>query len=164
MADICRDKSWATDDPLGIGSLLCDAYKVAQMIAGEYFDETELLEVMLGSALLGLEPFERMNPLKLPVNYRLAFRELGLSIGMRAVVKLEKLVEENQDHFKDSHTIHKYIKLLMHFTRLIEIIESFWLEDSNREAKVWTDHLDINMVMLATSLAPDGYLVLVRTD
>jgi hypothetical protein len=158
MAEICRGMSLVTDDPLGIGSLLYDAYKVAQMIAKGYFEQTELLETMLGSALLGMEPFERMNPLKLPIDYRLAFRELGLSIGMHAVVKLEKLVKENQDHFNEKRTLHKYIKLLMHFTRLIEIIESFWLEDSSRKSKSWIDHIDINMVMLATSLAPDGYL------
>jgi hypothetical protein len=51
----------------------------------------------------------------------------------------------------------------MQFTRLIEIIESFWLESGNRESESWNDHIDINRVMLATSLAPDGYLI-IRTD
>ena len=36
----------------------------------------------------------------------------------------------------------------------------FWLENANREAESWRAHRDINMVMLATSLAPDGYLTL----
>ena len=27
-----------------------------------------------------------------------------------------------------------------------------------RKTNTWTEHRDINMVMLATSLAPDGYL------
>jgi hypothetical protein len=40
------------------------------------------------------------------------------------------------------------------------LIENFWLERTNREAKSWMDHRDINMVMLATSLAPDGFLTL----
>jgi len=43
---------------------------------------------------------------------------------------------------------------------LREDIEMFWLERTNREANTWTEHRDINMVMLATSLAPDGYLTL----
>jgi hypothetical protein len=43
---------------------------------------------------------------------------------------------------------------------LIEKIEMFWLDGTNREANSWTEHRDINMVMLATSLAPDGYLAL----
>jgi hypothetical protein len=41
---------------------------------------------------------------------------------------------------------------------LIEKIESFWLDSSNRAVKTWADHRDINGVMLATSLAPDGFL------
>jgi hypothetical protein len=43
---------------------------------------------------------------------------------------------------------------------LNEIIESFWLDANNQKAESWTAHQDINMVMLATSLAPDGYLAL----
>jgi len=32
------------------------------------------------------------------------------------------------------------------------------MKATNREANSWTEHQDINMVMLATSLTPDGYL------
>ncbi|HID29682.1 MAG TPA: hypothetical protein EYP19_06700, partial [Desulfobacterales bacterium] len=35
MAGICEGKSWITDDPLGIGGLLGDAFKVAQLIVHE---------------------------------------------------------------------------------------------------------------------------------
>jgi hypothetical protein len=41
-----------------------------------------------------------------------------------------------------------------------EIIEKFWLEGTNREGHSWKAHCDINMVMLATSLDPDGFLEL----
>jgi len=160
MANICKGKSWGTDDPLGIGGLLCDAYKVAQMIVSSYFEQTDLLETLLDSSLIGLESFVRMNPLKLSIDYRLAFRELGLSIGARAVQKLHGLIEEKPAFFKESLPLRKRIEMLMQYTPLIEIIENFWLERTNREAKSWMDHRDINMVMLATSLAPDGFLTL----
>jgi len=39
-----------------------------------------------------------------------------------------------------------------------EIIEKFWLEGTKREAGNYIAHHDINEVMLATSLAPDGFL------
>ena len=39
-------------------------------------------------------------------------------------------------------------------------IESFWLEPEHQRASTWTEHRDINEVMLATSLAPTGYVVL----
>jgi hypothetical protein len=37
-------------------------------------------------------------------------------------------------------------------------IERFWLEPGHRESSNWRNHRDINDVMLATSLAPAGYL------
>ncbi|MBS1195225.1 MAG: hypothetical protein H6R30_563, partial [Methanomicrobia archaeon] len=37
-------------------------------------------------------------------------------------------------------------------------ILQFWLDDKHREARTWTDHREINMVMLATALAPGDYL------
>ena len=48
----------------------------------------------------------------------------------------------------------------MRYAALAEIIENFWLQPANREAPSFTDHREINTVMLATSLAPDGYLML----
>jgi hypothetical protein len=41
---------------------------------------------------------------------------------------------------------------------LAGIIERFWLDNKNREDGNWQEHRDINMVMLATSLAPEGFL------
>jgi len=157
---ICKGKSWVTDDPLGIGGLLCDACRVAQMIVSKNFEQTELLETLLDSSLAGFESYSRVNPLKLPADYRLAFRELGLSIGLRAVEKVRKLIEEKPELFKKRDQLYKHIESLKRHTPLIEKIENFWFERASREAKSWMDHCDINMVMLATSLAPDGFLTL----
>ena len=55
------------------------------------------------------------------------------------------------------------VALLEDITRyqpLAHQIERFWLEPTNRESASWRDHHDINDVMLATSLAPAGYLAL----
>jgi hypothetical protein len=160
IASICEGKSWATDDPLGIGDLLCNAFKVAHLIIRESFEQTNLLETLLESSLLGLESYVSENPLKLPVDYRLAFRELGLSIGLRAVEKLQGLIEQNPGLFNKKDPLHSQIETLMQYALLSETIEIFWLERTNREANSWTAHRDINMVMLATCLAPEGYLTL----
>jgi hypothetical protein len=37
-------------------------------------------------------------------------------------------------------------------------IESFWEQPEHQTVDSWTEHEDINAVMLATSLLPDGYL------
>jgi len=160
MASICKGKSWATDDPLGLGGLLCDSYKVTQMIASKIFEQTELLSILLESSLVGLASYARTNHLNLPADYRLAFRELGLSIGMRAAERLGGLIEEKPSLFKEIHSLRIHIESLMRYTELIEVIEKFWLEPTSREASSWKDHREINMVMLATSLAPDGFLTL----
>jgi hypothetical protein len=39
-------------------------------------------------------------------------------------------------------------------------IESFWRNPEHRRATTWLEHRDINDVMLATGLAPEGFLVL----
>jgi hypothetical protein len=158
MAEICKGKNWATDDPLGIGGLLCDACKLAQLIINENFEQTSLMVDLLDSSLPGLESRVINNSLKLPADYRLAFRELGLAIGLRAVEKLKGLIEGNPDSFDRKHLLLLRIETLMQYIPLSEIIEKFWLESKNRKVSSWTEHRNINMVMLATSLAPDGYL------
>jgi hypothetical protein len=158
MANICEGKSWATDDPLGIGGLLFDAYRIAQLIVSENLGQTNLLETLLESSLVGLKSFVREDCLRLPAGYRLAFRELGLSIGLRAVEKIQELIEQESGLLQGKDSLHSSLKILRRYEGLRETIETFWLERTNRESESWITHRDINRVMLATSLAPDGFL------
>ncbi|MGC1454424.1 MAG: hypothetical protein WA946_04475 [Nitrospirota bacterium] len=159
MAAMCEGKSWATDDPLGIGELLSNSYKLAQLIVIEEFEQAALLDVLLDSSLIGLQAYTRgRNPLMTPAKYRLAFRELGLSIGLHAIEKLQGLIKQTPRDLKMTRHLHSQIENLMRYTPFSEVIEAFWLEPANRQASTWREHRDINMVMLATSLAPDGYL------
>ena len=161
MIGICEGKSWVTDDPLGIGELLSAAYKLAQLMILEGSDQAELLEVLLNSALISLGSYaKRGHLLKLPANYRLAFRELGLSIGLHAIEKLPGLIIQAPNDFSMKRRLHSQAEILTQYARLCDVIESFWLEPANRQSRNWTEHRDINMVTLATSLAPDGYLTL----
>jgi hypothetical protein len=96
--------------------------------------------------------------LSFPAEYRLAFRELGMTIGLHAVERIEGLIQDKPDVFDKHHPVYSQIKHLRRFIPLGEAIEKFWLEPQNRMAKTWTEHPDINSVMLATSLVPDGYL------
>jgi len=109
---------------------------------------------------VGLRAFARGDPLKLPADYRLAFRELGLSIGLGAVDRLPGLFERNRQTFGKDHDLAVRLKALKQYEALKEVIESFWLKPECQEAESWIAHRHINMVMLATSLSPDGYLKL----
>jgi hypothetical protein len=160
MAAMCKGKSWATDDPLGIGGLLSDAFKVGQLIVSDHFKNTDLLEILLDSSLQSLGSYARERPLRLPAEYRLPFRELGLSIGLRAVERLKGLIIQNPGLFNNAPPLLSRLEGLMRYTPLREEIEMFWCAPTNREVNTWTEHRDINMVMLATSLSPDGYLML----
>jgi hypothetical protein len=162
-AAMCKGMNWDTDDSLGIGGLLCDAYRVAQMIADETLSRTELLESLLRSAQRGLESSMRRNELQLPGAYRLAFRELGLAIGLRAVGRLQELAQEQPGKFAGSDALQRPLEALMPHAALAEEIEKFWRDPANRESNTWREHRDINMVMLATSLAPEGFLRLSKT-
>jgi len=128
MASICEGKSWATDDPLGIGGLLFDGCRVAQLIVSGNLEQADLLETLLESSLIGLGSFVKRNSLKLSADRRLAFRELGLSIGLGAVEKIQELVEQKIGRLRKKDSLHSLLKTLSRYAELREIIEKFWLE------------------------------------
>ena len=103
MADMCEGKNWETDDALGIGELLCAAYKLAQLMLIEGLEQADLLDALLGSALVSLRSYASRDPLKLPARHRLAFRELGLSIGLHAIEKMPGLLEQAPRDFTRKH-------------------------------------------------------------
>ena len=160
MAQICEGRTWDTDDPLGIGGLLCDAYRSAQLSVDQGSEENDLLVTLMACALRGLGHFARGSLLMSPSDYRLAFRELGLSIGLRAVQRLQRLIEGHPELFGKGHPVQRKIKSLVRYIPLCEGIERFWLDPASAENDTWREHREINMVMLATSQAPDGYLLL----
>ncbi len=160
MAEICRGMSLATDDPLGIGGLIFDASRIAQLMINGGFEYSGLLNAVLNSALFGMEAFMRSGSLEYPAEYRLAFRELGLSIGISAIENLRKGIEENPGLFGREGSLKRRVETLMGYVPLGETIEQFWMDDKNREASTWIEHREINMVMLATSIAPSEFLMI----
>jgi hypothetical protein len=158
MTDICRGISLNTADPLGIGGLLSDAIRITQLTMQGGPVYAGLLETLIDSALVGLDSLTESGSLELPASHRLAFRELGLSIGLAGVEKLPEWISKNQGLSGSTSSLQQRLKSLMEYVPMREKIEQFWLDDKNREAFTWTEHREINMVMLATSLAPDGFL------
>jgi len=158
MASICERMEWFTDDPLGIGGLLCNAYEVAQLVRNRYWKRTSLILDLLRSSQAGLEAYLSRKPMQFSADHRLAFRELGLSLGLHAVERLRELIYEKPDLFSGEHDLYSLTESLLRYAPLIQEIEGFWLRPMNRQANSWKEHIDINMVMLATSLIPKGYL------
>jgi hypothetical protein len=130
----------ATADPLGLGAQLVDACRLAQLDHPDH----DLVAALLGAAFVGLRHYVTEPDLQGPAHHRLAFRELGLAIGLAGLSMFDP----------------EAIPELARYLPLRDTIESFWLQPGHRRVSTWIDHTDINQVMLATSLAPEGFLVL----
>ncbi len=161
LAAICEEQPLATADPLGIGGLLTAAHTLAQLKLAGVAGYGDLLAGLLDAALPGLEYYAAdQGDLSLPANYRLAFRELGLSIGLKAVRRTQALAAQEPKAFESLPSLGSRLAQLMRYDPLIDAIEGFWMEPANRKSETWKEHEDINAVMLATSLAPEGFLAL----
>ena len=149
----------ATTDPLGIGGLLSAADTLSALAGEGVAGLADLVVTLLDEARRGLEdPTTREGILDLPARDRLAFRELGLSIGLRAV----RRTRERLDRDPAAPSALPYLPgspdRLRRHDGLVETIEGCWLDPAHRADANWQAHEDINAVMLATSLAPEGYL------
>jgi hypothetical protein len=154
FAAIAARGDWASSDPLGIGCLLIDACRVAQLGREDAVRDEYLLERLLAAARAGLEDYAVSGQLQEPAKYRLAFRELGLAIGLRGVALIA------QNGAPASVAASRQLDALFRHLPLGDDIESFWRSPEHRASTTWTEHRDINEVMLATRLLPEGMLAL----
>jgi hypothetical protein len=149
---------WVTDDPLGLGGLLVDAWRMEQLRRqGAPVDE-QLIETLLSSALAGLRDYAGHGEFQSPADYRLAFRELGLAIGLQAVADMWQAA--GGDPGRISPGVFARLQALMPYAPLGAEPVAYWRAPEHRRARSWAEHRDINEVMLATSLAPAGCLEL----
>ena len=158
LANMCKGVDWVTDDPLGIGGLLSDALRVVMLqVKGKKMQFDGLLVELLAAGAKGLSFYTLGNTLNQPAGYRLAFRELGLTIGLHAAERINDIFSKKTDiPAKQEGAVKSLHEILKHLP-LCSQIETFWLNAENQRAETWKEHLDINTVMLATSLIPNGY-------
>ncbi len=155
MSRMYQNINLTTDDPLGIGGLLNNACKLMQLIiTGNMSHLSDMVSELLYVAKEGLEIFIRTDTLKYPSKYRLAFRELGLSIGLNTIEKMQMLIREHAEHFTNRALLESQLTSLVQYQHVSEVIEDFWLNPENQKSSTWSEHIDINSVMLATSLLP----------
>jgi len=156
-AALCRNSSLLSGDPLSIGGLMADAGRIVQL-GGGGTGQAEILERILLSACTGMEIVLRQGSLALPAESRLGFRELGLSIGLSAIRNLAATA--GSDPVLKRDPLNRYIRTLAQYLPVKTTIEEFWMNRRDRNVRTWTDHRWINEVMLATSLAPEGFLTI----
>jgi hypothetical protein len=134
FSELVDRRALETDDPLGLGGLLFDARRARDLCErGALPRDDGLAESLFDAARGGLRRYLSDGHFRLSADRRLAFRELGLAIGIRAAGPTE-------------------------LVPLADEIESFWLNPENRTSRLWREHDDIDEVMLATALAPEGFI------
>ena len=151
FAAMLEPRGLVTRDPLGLGGLLGDAYRLVQLGQHEAAGQP-MVEALLAAALVGLGYYVEQPDLHMPAGRRLAFRELGLAIGLAAI---------EEDAWRGaSHEVRSRVEQLSRYVPLRAEIEAFWLQPAHRQERSWVGHVNINEVMLGTSLRPEGFLVI----
>lgn len=141
LARICARHRWATDDTLGAGGLLVDALRLGRLVAHGRDDLRPLFSDVMADVVASTEA--AATTLHGPAARRLAFRELGFSLGLHAIEPLADYAD---------------VSRLRPYEPLAVQIEDLWLDASSRSGGSWHRHGDINQASLAASLAPDGAL------
>lgn len=154
LVDMAMAGDWHTDDPLGLGGLLADAWRLAQ-VPGAVALRQPLLLRMLDAAHAGLALHAREQTLRRPFAQRLAFRELGLAIGLQA---LPRMASTTAPPDLQSPALAARVQALVRYAPLASAITDAWRDPAAQAESTWQAHEDINAVMLATSLMPSGYL------
>ncbi|MFU8815299.1 MAG: hypothetical protein ACNA7W_08130 [Pseudomonadales bacterium] len=158
FAAMLVDADWTTDDALGLGGLLMDAHRVHQLETLGTAVAPQLLRQLLAGAQAGLAQLLRQAPWLMPAGRRLAFRELGLALGLQAVQALRHSLAD--DAAVEQRGLRGPLETLTTERALAEHLVTFWSTAESQRSPMWGAHRDINEVMLATALAPAGYLEL----
>ena len=160
MLEMCeRCRSWATTDSLGIGGLLLDLAAIVRLTAEGQLEAGRTLDRALMDAVRSLDAFAASHELERPVRGRLAFREIGLSIGLHSVESMRQVILHSHSSFGSRMDVERRlgsVQALFERRGLAEEIERCWLEPAAQATPGWRSHEDINSVMLATTLVPDA--------
>ena len=124
LSMLSQHGDWRTTDPLGLGGLLFDAARLCQLIGDERHGDVRLLESVLGACRNGLTGLLAGRYLNQPISHRLAFRELGLAIGLRALPLIGDAIKKGRVPLRDRNAL---VDRLLSYELLSEDIVSVWL-------------------------------------
>ena len=138
---------------------MTDAQRVDDLLHRGAISDQQLRDELLAAALSGLRYYAVSGELRRPVDYRLAFRELGLAIGLQSIEPMWQIVNDDSSHSSTSPELRAQLQALREYVPLRNDIESVWRNPEHHRSTAWSEHRDINEVMLATCLVPEGFLV-----
>ncbi len=153
VGEICRHLTWVTDDALGAGSLLLAAHKLARLMLRYGIDDEGMFEQIVEVGAVSTATVAATRFQEASAERRLAFRELGLAIGLHAFERMRDAIAGHPGFSTDG-----MLSTLAYYLPMGAAVDRFWSKPIHRDNPLWHEHADINGVMLATSLAPEGYL------
>jgi hypothetical protein len=162
LSPLCQRRNWATDDPLGLGGLLFDAWRLCQLFDRNSQADVDLLEALLDGCSYGLTSFVSAGHLARAISNRLAFRELGLAIGLKAVSAIAHEITKRGSYFENRGDLRRSVNMLQQHESIGDEIIGGWLPHAENQDKSWRAHQEINEVMLATALIPNTFLSIDR--
>ena len=153
---LCEEAgAWSTQDALGIGGLLSALAEFTDLVATGRMPFDPLIVRLARDADRSLAHWSDPRELEAPRESRLAFREIGLAIGLRAIPAMCEAVESHPARFggsADRAILRAHLEDIAQHLDLAGRIEAAWLAPSAEAAPSWLMHEDINSVMLAASL------------
>jgi hypothetical protein len=171
LEKLTKGKKWTTRDELGLGGLLCDCFRLFQMLEikskSSDFDredvqfDRDLLICLLKDGLTSLKELCKEKYHLIPAENRLAFREIGLSLGFLAIFRLKNSVNPSfsfDDPFQ--RQVAHYVDLILNYSDIGQTITNYWSLEEHRLSETWLEHQDINEVMMSTLFLSDEFLVL----
>lgn len=145
---LCASKDWSTTDALGIGGLLLSTARTLELATSQNSLPEEIRPgKLLKDSLFGLSMYKRVHDATRSAGQRLAFRECGLSLGIRCLYGMKDQAASQGLNLEE---LERYIPLA-------DSMEDFWCSPENQQVSTWTEHLDINAVSLAASLVAGKY-------
>jgi hypothetical protein len=142
LEHLCMRSRWATDDELGLGSLALNVVRATHLQTQAELPSAIQPRTLLADLEQGIAKVVKTFAPSGSANYRLAFRECGLSLGLRCLHSHLAFLKEQglKPHFDEATW------------QLADDIEGFWLRHDNQQVATFLDHQDINEVSLAASL------------
>jgi hypothetical protein len=158
LRSIVASASLPTDDPLGLGGLLCHAAALAQWSVRASGADAENLRIVLSAAHRSMQLMMRSGAFEQQARFRLPFRELGLAIGLRGLRHVRIAMDSNSLPKPSAQRIRPLLEGLEQHVGLAQVLIDTWLDPQHQESRAFTEHRNINSVMLATALLPDIHL------
>lgn len=151
LTDMSARGNWVTEDLLGIGGLMDDASRLAQIVFHRDIERRGTLRQILNDALTSIGLIDRWSILHESAGRRLPFREIGFAIGLHELECVKEVVSQDLE-------LAVIVRSILTHRPLAERIQQFWCNPDHWRGDTWVEHRDINSVMLATCLVPQEFL------